>query len=278
MNETGLKHARRHYARLMAACASSDDSRLERVFEQVAREDFLGPGPWKIMIGHHYVETPNDDPIHIYQNVLVALDANANINNGEPFLHAAWIASVAPQKGEIVTHIGAGTGYYSAILSQLVLPGGRVNAYEINEVLASAAQRNLEPFKNVKVFAADAVSSKIPACDIIYINAGISSLPVQWLEALNLHGRIIFPWSPGLNGGPTIVMKKAAGGFHIKALAQVWFIPCIGASEKQTSARLVQNGSLQSVRSAYFISERQPDDTALAIFDELWFSSAVLVE
>jgi protein-L-isoaspartate(D-aspartate) O-methyltransferase len=97
------------------------------------------------MVRERYFETPSANPAYIYQNNLVALDAEKGINNGEPFLHAAWIGAVAPQPGEIVIHVGAGTGYYSAILSMLVLPGGRVYAVEIEEKLAVAARTNLPP-------------------------------------------------------------------------------------------------------------------------------------
>jgi protein-L-isoaspartate(D-aspartate) O-methyltransferase len=81
------------------------------------------------MVAEWYLETPSADAAYIYQSNLVALDAGKGINNGEPFLHAAWIGAVTPQPGETVTHVGAGTGYYSAILSMLVLADGSVNAF-----------------------------------------------------------------------------------------------------------------------------------------------------
>jgi protein-L-isoaspartate(D-aspartate) O-methyltransferase len=118
---------------------------------------------------------------------LIALDVDKGINNGEPFLHAAWIGAVAPQPGETVTHIGAGTGYYSAILSMLVLAGGRVNAYEIEEALA-AARHNLAPFENAAVIAGNAVSHALPSSDVIYSTTGIVVPPVQWLQALRPGG------------------------------------------------------------------------------------------
>ena len=90
----------------------------------VPREAFLGPGPWTVIAGNGKITTPSADPVHIYQNVLVALDADKGINNGEPFLHAMWIGKIAPKPGEAVTHVGAGTGYYTALLARLVSPGG----------------------------------------------------------------------------------------------------------------------------------------------------------
>ena len=144
-----LEEARILYARMMAAASNSTDPRLERAFEPVPREAFLPPGPWHIMVEHRLIETPSADPAQLYQNALVVLDRQKGINNGEPFLHAMWIGAVAPQPGETVTQVGAGGGYYTAVLSMLVLPDGKVVAYEIDAGLAHAARRNLIPFENV---------------------------------------------------------------------------------------------------------------------------------
>src|SRR4029450_12258648 len=110
---------------------------------------------------------------------------------GEPFLHAAWIGAVAPGAGETVTQVGAGGGYYTAILSMLVLPGGKVVAYELDAALSQAAQQNLEPFENVTVLHADAVTAKLPRSDVIYVNAGVVAPPRHWLQALKPGGRLV---------------------------------------------------------------------------------------
>lgn len=136
MYEPELDEVREFYAKMLAAASGSTNPRLERAFELVPREAFLGKGPWKIRAGRHYVETPSANPIYVYQNTLVALDAAKGINNGEPFLHAKWLGLAAPKGGESISHIGAGTGYYSAILSILALPDGKVQAFEIDRTLA----------------------------------------------------------------------------------------------------------------------------------------------
>jgi hypothetical protein len=56
------------------------------------------------MVAEKYLETPSADPAYLYQNTLVALNADKRINNGEPCLHAAWIGAVAPKPGETVAH------------------------------------------------------------------------------------------------------------------------------------------------------------------------------
>jgi protein-L-isoaspartate(D-aspartate) O-methyltransferase len=97
-HKASLEEIRGFFARMMAAASGSDDPRIERALELVRREAFLGPGPWRISIDSRTVQTPSADPVFLYQNVLVKLDMAKGINNGEPFLHAAWIGAVAPKR------------------------------------------------------------------------------------------------------------------------------------------------------------------------------------
>ncbi len=272
----GLDEVRGFYAKLMAGASRSHDPRLERVFELVPREAFLPPGPWKIMVGDSYIDTPSSDPVYLYQNTLVALDAEKGINNGEPFLHAAWIGAVAPRSGEIVTHIGAGTGYYSAILSMLVLPGGRVHAFEIEERLAAAARDNLLPFENTSITAGDAVLLPVRPSDVIYVNAGVAAPPVVWLQALRPGARMIFPWRPSKAVGIAALVTARTSGFEVKPLMPAWFIPCIGASETAPESTPVSANAAWRSRSLHLTTQRAPDETATAVYPDVWLSSQEL--
>ena len=95
-DNAGLDQIRGVYAAMMALASGSADPRFERAFELVRREAFVGPGPWRIGIYQRTVTTPSADPAFLYQNVTVNLDAARGINNGEPFLHAAWMGAVQP--------------------------------------------------------------------------------------------------------------------------------------------------------------------------------------
>jgi protein-L-isoaspartate(D-aspartate) O-methyltransferase len=277
MNQSpgSLEEVRGFYAKRMAAASGSSDPRLERIFDLVPREAFVPRGPWQVMVGDRYVETPSADPRYLYQNMLVALDAEKRINNGEPFLHAAWIGAVAPQPGEIVTHIGAGTGYYSAILSMLVRAGGHVTAFEIEPRLAEAARHNLEPFDNVSVVAGDAVLPPLPASDLIYVNAGVAAPPLPWLEALRPEGRLIFPWRPSKKVGIAVLVTRRSSGFELRPLMPSWFIPCVGASEVAGPQSFRPAAAWQS-RSIRMAAEQAADETATAVYPDLWFSTAPL--
>ncbi len=280
---TDVAEARRFYAALLASQAGSTDPRIEEAFATVPREDFLGPGPWQIVVspwrmaaGRGLVMTPSADPAYIYRNALVALDPAKGINNGEPLLHAMWMAKAAPQPGEMVCHIGAGTGYYSALLSLLVSPGGSVTAFEIEPELAARAARNLAPYANVKVVHGDAVAFDLLPCDVIYVNAGVAAPPPTWLDALRPGGRLIFPWQPAERVGLAVLVRRTDEGFACEAFMRSWFIPCFGAAETSKATLLPTRETASKIRSMWPRSNREPDDSAVAIFDDVWFSSATL--
>ncbi|MDN5928417.1 MAG: SAM-dependent methyltransferase [Hyphomicrobiales bacterium] len=277
--DADLAEIRSAYASEMAAASGSADPRLEQAFAEVPREDFVGPGPWMIMgltaalAGERYVRTLDADPAHLYRNALVALDAEKGINNGEPSLHAAWMGALSPKPGEVVSHIGAGTGYYSAILSRLVMPDGNVHAFEIEPKLARKARRNLLPYPGVTAVTGDAVTLPLPASDIIYVNAGVVAPPAGWLRALKPGGRLIFPWRPSEEVALSVLVTRRKAGYALEPLMPSWFIPCIGAGHAGAKAKLPNPAEARRTRSIWLAAERQPDETATAIIGDVWFSS-----
>lgn len=272
-----LDHIRRHFGELFAAHANSPDPRIADIVASTPREDFVGPGPWTISVNpwdltvERRVPTPSADPTFLYSNCLVALDDERN--NGEPFLHAAWIGKVRPGPGEIVTHIGAGTGYYTAILAKLVQPRGEVFAFEIDTGLATRAVENLGDYDNVTVGHADAVTAQLPPSDLIYVNAGVVAPPVSWIKALRPDGRLIFPWRPAGHIGLAVIVTRRQTGLAVNPFMGSWFIPCIGASVPGREAKLPTSIAAKRSRSLWLTAERAPDTTATAVFDGVWFSS-----
>lgn len=264
---------RSFHAKMMATASNSTDERLERIFELVPREAFLGPGPWQIMVNRRYLETPSADPIYVYQNVLVALDAAKGINNGEPFLHASWIGAAGPKAGDTISHVGAGTGYYTALLSMLALPRGSVHAFEIEERLARRARENLDPFEGVSVTHGDATALPLSASDLIYVNAGVVVPPVAWLKALKPGGRMIFPWQPVEGIGLAVLVTRTESAFAVRPLMPAWFIPCIGASDANHCTRAPSIPEARAIRWLWLTEDQKPDETAVAIFPEMWFST-----
>ena len=274
MGQADLDGVRRAYAKDMAKVSLSPDPRIEGTFYTVRREGFLPPGPWKLLVEGRYVETPNSDPVHVYRNSAVALDARKRVNNGEPHLHARWIGAVAPQPGETITQIGLGMGYYSAILSLLVQPAGRLIGFEIDSELAEAARHNLASYENVSVITGNATALEIPASDLIYVSAAVAVPPESWLAALRPGGRLIFPWRPTTEVALALLVTRVPEGFEASPLMSSWFIPCAGASSPRSTILAPNPSTAQRIRSLHLRRARAPDESAVAIYENVWFSSA----
>ena len=117
---------------------------LVRALAEVPREDFLGPGPWRVL------GSEKGDPICLYDNVLVAIDEKRSLMNGQPSFLAGLIDALDLKAGERVVHVGCGTGYYSAVMAQVVGERGRVVALEIERDLAERSRHNLAHLPQVQ--------------------------------------------------------------------------------------------------------------------------------
>jgi len=132
---TTVRECRRRYAEGLRFAANLQSHPVIEAFATVPRERFVGPGPWRIkspMRLEEYWTTDGDDPRHVYHDVLIALDEARGINNGQPSLWALLYDQLGLKRGAYVVHVGAGVGYYSAILAEIVGREGRVIAIEVD--------------------------------------------------------------------------------------------------------------------------------------------------
>lgn len=275
---TTLQQHRDFYAQLVVGGTGAQDARLTAAFSSVAREDYLGPGPWPIYAGASYIPTVSADPALLYQDVLVGLAPERGINNGQPSLHARCLAACAPVPGETVLHIGAGTGYYTAILAELVGPTGQVIAYEIEADLAQRASVNLAKLKQVRVASASGSSGALPRADVVYVNAGATHPLPAWLDALKPGGRLVFPLTPdeGFGCMPLITrLGERQDVYAAQLLARVSFIACAGARDQamaRSLAQAVQGQPIHTVRSLH--RGTPPDASAWCMGEGWWLSTA----
>jgi protein-L-isoaspartate(D-aspartate) O-methyltransferase len=269
--ETELAIVRRAYAKQILALVDVDDARIEAAFAQVPREHYLGPGPWQLMRGILvYLKTPSDDPVYVYMDCLFGLVPGKGVNNGQPSLHVAWMANAAIAAGEHVVHVGAGTGYYTAILAHLVGPAGRVTAIEFDPELASRAAMNLKGVENVHVITGDACTLSFDPADVIYVNAGFSRIPLTWLDGLRDGGRVLLPMGsaagfkdlrPGALDMARMVrlaksqvvfrIERRGEEFHVRPGVPAAFIPAEGAdpaAEVALVAALENDGARKVTR------------------------------
>ncbi|WP_207478069.1 protein-L-isoaspartate O-methyltransferase family protein [Arenibaculum pallidiluteum] len=252
MTPQELAIVRRAYARqVMAADRPVTDARIEEAFARVPREDFLGPGPWPVFRfwRNGYAITPDADPVHLYTNDIVGIAPERGINNGQPSLHAHLLACAAPRDGEHLVHVGAGVGYFTAIMAHLVGPSGRVTAIELEPDLAARARANLAGFVNVAVIEGDGSAAGFDPADVIYVNAGATHPADAWLDGLRERGRLVLPLTTDRGfgaGDPAAIHRRGAvfvitrqhGEFAARWISPVAIYPCAGLRDAESERAL----------------------------------------
>jgi protein-L-isoaspartate(D-aspartate) O-methyltransferase len=265
---------RRFYAEEIAAVTAMRSPALLEAFAKVPREDFLGPGPWELAgpdfgMGPQlkYRETVDADPRRLYHNVVVAIDRKRNLNNGHPGTLAAWLDQMEIAPGEHVFHVGAGLGYYTAILSELVGAAGRVTAIEVDADLASRARKNLAPWPNVEMRTGDGGEFDPGPVDAIFVNAGVTHPRALWLDRLTDGGRLMLPLTfdvgPGVGKGVMMLVKREGVRYAARLLTLVMIYSSTSVRDAQINAALMRQISSPKVFSVQSLRRdaHEPDET-----------------
>jgi protein-L-isoaspartate(D-aspartate) O-methyltransferase len=247
---TDLVTYRRAYADEIDAHCKLKTRALVDALATVPRERFLPPGPWwvrgeKDLGGPR--QTTDADPRHVYHNHSIAIDAGRQLFNGAPGFLASMIDALAIAPGSRVLHLGAGSGYYSALMAHVVGSPGRILAIEVDPGLAQQATNNLAALPWVEVRHGDGTTALDEPFDAILINAGVTHPQDTWLDALSADGRLILPLTatmPALGplgkGFMTMVTKSADGSFAARPLSLVMIYSAIGLRDETINAQLGQ--------------------------------------
>lgn len=222
-----LAAARTRYVALIAKRERIASQRLLEALAAVPREDFLARGPWRIKseAARSYRLTPDADPVHLYDNVLVAIDARRKLDTGLPSLWAHFIDVLDIKEKDRVVQIGCGLGYFSAVLSKMVGPKGRVQAVECDELLAYRAASFLHTYHNVEVFHGDGCAEIGEPADVIIVHAGFSHPHPPWLQSLRPRGRLLVPLTQRDREGAVIKITRRGRGFEAEAVQQIRIFP-----------------------------------------------------
>ncbi|MGC2203910.1 MAG: methyltransferase domain-containing protein [Stellaceae bacterium] len=279
-----ITEARHRYAEELRFTAKLRSRAVIDAFATVPRERFFGPGPWRIlspMASSEYWTTPDADPRDLYHDVLIAIDEERRLNNGQPSLWVRMYDQLESSDGAQVIHVGAGTGYYSAILAEIVGHAGRVIAIEIDPILAARAEENLAAWPQATVVAADGFAFRPdrPA-DAIIVNAGVTHFSSAWFDALTAeNGRLLVPLTNAQRWGCLLMITRRAGASHRYAarfVGRVGIIPCVGGRDPRAEQRLAAaftRGDFSAIRSLRRAPE-EPDHTCWLAGEGWWLSTA----
>jgi protein-L-isoaspartate(D-aspartate) O-methyltransferase len=196
-----------------------------------------------------YRSTPDADVKHVYQDVAIALDPARMLNNGSPGFLARVIAALRVREGERVAHIGCSTGYYTAILAEVVGPRGRVLAVELAPDLVETARKLLARWKQIEVRHADGVGQPTEPVDVIFVHAGVTHPQPRWLEMLAPGGRMALSLTAILpptrirriirdHAGWVLLVERRERGFAARFLELIGVQALLGGRDSAVQARL----------------------------------------
>ena len=250
MTAKDLQQVRTQFAREIQQQGQIKSPGLIEGLATVPRENFMGPGPWKIMRGAEmakgYRVTPDSNPRHLYENILVALDERRLLNNGEPLGLLLFLDSLALSAADRFLHVGCGVGYYTAIAAQAVGPHGSVVGVELDAALAARAQRNLQSYGTVKVVTSDGTVDHFGTFDAIFVNAGCTRAQSIWLDQLAVGGRLLIPLTvelptmPGIGAGSMLLVTRRDTEYSAKFTSPVGIFHCEGARLAEEQALLAK--------------------------------------
>ena len=286
MSNSDISAARRWFAEELRYVARVRTPAVVAAFASVPREQFAGPGPWRLLSPmdlSDYWTTDDADPRHLCHDVLIAIDETRRLNNGQPSLWAFLYDQLGLAAGDHVVHVGIGTGYYTAILADIVGRDGCVTAVEIDAELADRARANLAlAWPQVHVVATDGFTHRPerPA-DVIIINAGVTHLSLAWLDSLaEDNGRLLVPLTNADRFGAFVLITRHKGNQHrytARNVCRTGIIDCVGGRDSGAEARLAA-----ALRKSHFAPPIQslrrrpdePDETCWLAGDGWWLSTA----
>lgn len=243
-------------------------------YAAVPRERFLGPGPWVIrpdIRPDDTFTTPDAEPHWLYHDVLVAIDLERKLNNGMPSFWAHNLDHLDLRRGERVMQVGAGTGYYSAILAELVGREGRVIAVEYDADLARRARANLADWPQVTVIADDGRAHDPGVVDAVVVFAGSTHPAPMWLHRLAEGGRLMMPLTGANWSGFILRAERRDDDFVARSIGGVGIFPCAGGRDDAAGERL--QAALQNVQPRFVpiraLHRGEPDVT---MADKVWYA------
>ena len=229
---------------------------IVEAFATVPRERFLGIPPWRTIPDPHVDEpftTPDGDAHWIYHDVVVTIDGARQLNNGLPSFWARNLDHMFLRPGERILQVGAGIGYYTAILAEIVGPHGRVTAVEHDGELAARARESLAPWPQVELIHGDGRMHDPGEVDAVIVFAGSTHPASLWLDRLAPGGRLLMPLTAENRWGfllritrtpadrPELIALPAARRgeqFEATSIGFVGIFPCIGGRDEEAGRRL----------------------------------------
>jgi protein-L-isoaspartate(D-aspartate) O-methyltransferase len=164
-----------------------------------------------------------------YEDAPLPIEVGQTIS--QPYIVALMLEAANIQSHDRVLEIGAGSGYATALISQLAQ---EVIGIEWHTELADIARARIQKmgYKNATIIQSDGtLGHPIGApYDVIIVSAGGPDVPQQLLAQLAIGGRLVIP----VGNEPRVqellrIQRTESHGYTKESLGRVRFVPLIGA-------------------------------------------------
>jgi SAM-dependent methyltransferase len=159
------------------------------------------------------------------------------------------------QPGQVVADIGAGTGFFTALMAREVLPGGRVYAVDIapNFVEASVNRAREQGLDNVIGIVNDARSVQLPegSVDLVFISDTYHHFEYPQSTLRSIHDAL-------RSGGEMVVIDF----IRIPGVSHPWVLGHVRAGEEDFTAEIESAGferieRLDFMQTQYYLRFRR---------------------
>ena len=131
-----------------------------------------------------------------------------------------------PKEGDKILDVGSGSGYTTALLSQMVGSSGEVFGVELVPELVVFGVQNLKKYNitNAKIFQVNGKILGLPKkapFDKILVSASANEFPQELVDQLDLFGVLIIP----IKNSVYSILKKEDGSLESKEFPEFSFVP-----------------------------------------------------
>jgi protein-L-isoaspartate(D-aspartate) O-methyltransferase len=186
MLDADFASARRELIDQLSSRGVLRSQRVRAAFDAIPRHRFVPAAS--------LADAYRDKGVRVYR-----ADGSVATTASQPTAVADALELVAPEPGENVLEIGAGTGYNAALLSHLVGPTGHVTTIDIDPDVASQASANLASLgigpDRIHVVSGDGALGFVSNApyDCILFTVGTDDFSLAWWEQLRRGGRLVLP-------------------------------------------------------------------------------------
>jgi protein-L-isoaspartate(D-aspartate) O-methyltransferase len=186
--------------------------RIIEAFKKIKREDFL----------------PQESKNMAEFNEALPIGFNQTIS--QPLTVAFMLERLEPKEGDNILDVGSGSGWTTALLSQITGKSGKVTAIEIIPELKEFGEKNAAKYGFVQNGIARFILGdgyqgygENAPYDKILVSASAGELPEALKKQLKIGGRIVIPIEESIWG----FKKKAEDSFEEKEYPGFVFVPLI---------------------------------------------------